>query len=162
MAAAASATVFAMAGTFASTATADSREAQQCVIVLDELQPGQTSSRVLSHTCTTGTQADKAHPAGAQDTLLMTWYADSDFNGASTQVRGDDGGCDSSGYGIAYVGDDWNDRISSWKLWGTCNSVTLYDNRNYGASIDYCGRCSGSNVALSANDRTSSMWIWHG
>lgn len=155
------ATVLALTGTYSSAATAaDAHTTRNCVIVLDELQPGQTTSRVLSHTCTTGAASAKVQPASIQSTLLMTWYADANEGGASTQIRGSSGGCDASGYGFAYVGDDWNDRISSYRLFGTCNSISGYDNSNYGSQIYYCGICTGDNIPWSANDRISSMWVW--
>ncbi|MGW3139919.1 hypothetical protein [Streptomyces sp. NPDC001139] len=154
------ASVLALPVTYSSAATtADTHTTQRCVIVLDKLQPGQTSSRILSHTCTTGAKSTQAQPSSVQSTLLMTWYADANEGGASTQIRGGSGGCDASGYGIAYVGDDWNDRISSYKLFGTCNTVDAYDNRDYGSEIYYCGRCTGDNIPWAANDRISSMWI---
>ncbi|UXX98059.1 hypothetical protein N7U49_48060 (plasmid) [Streptomyces sp. AD2-2] len=154
--------MLALTGTYSSTATAaDSHETQKCVIVLDKLQPGHTSSRVLSHTCTAGTESAQAQPSSIQSTLLMTWYADANQSGASTQIRGSSGGCDASGYGIAYVGDDWNDRISSYKLFGTCNTVDAYDTSNYGNEIYFCGICTSDNIPWSANDRISSMWIKH-
>ncbi|MER6442373.1 hypothetical protein ABT275_39575 [Streptomyces sp. NPDC001185] len=163
-AAAVTATLLALTGANSSTAsaaTAGTREARNCVIVLDRLQPGETSSRVLSRTCTTDTGSAQAQPSSIQSTLLMTWYADANQSGASTQIRGSSGGCDASGYGIAYVGDDWNDRISSYKLFGTCNTVDAYDTSNYGNEIYFCGICSADNIPWSANDRISSMWIKH-
>ncbi|MEU1534010.1 hypothetical protein [Streptomyces fagopyri] len=158
------AALLALTAGYSSTATAaavDTHEARNCVIVLDKLQPGQTSSRVLSRSCTTGTASAQAQPSGIQSTLLMTWYADANQSGASTQIRGSSGGCDASGYGIAYVGDDWNDRISSYKLFGTCNSIDAYDTSDYGNEIYFCGICSADNIPWSANDRISSMWVYH-
>ncbi len=50
----------------------------------------------------------------------MTWYDDTNFGGANTEIRGDDGPCDWSGYGITDVdswASSWSTRISSFKTW---------------------------------------------
>ncbi|MFH8407453.1 hypothetical protein ACH4FX_22065 [Streptomyces sp. NPDC018019] len=118
---------------------------------------------MLSRTCTTGT-APVLTKSAARSTLLMTWYADINYGGASTQIRGNAGPCDSQGYGFAYVGDAWNDRISSFRTFNGCNTQEGYDHRNYGDTIYYCGKCGDDGsfepwVGAQANDRISSWWI---
>ncbi|ASU60951.1 hypothetical protein [Nocardiopsis dassonvillei] len=94
----------------------------------------------------------------------MTWYDLPDFAGGSTQVRWDFDGCDGEGCGIAYVGDDWNDRVSSFRTFNGCNTVSGYHHANYGADAHYCGKCddSGFNesyVGSGADNTISSFWI---
>ncbi|QUX29365.1 hypothetical protein KGD83_01835 [Nocardiopsis akebiae] len=137
---------------------------EHCVLVLDELRHGQEESAVLSYACFPDARSrDRSHQAAA-DTLLMTWYDLPDFAGGSTQVRGDFGGCDGEGYGIAYVGDDWNDRVSSFRTFNGCNTVSGYHHANYGADAYYCGKCgdsgfSESYVGSGADNAISSFWI---
>lgn len=139
-------------------------EDEHCVLVLDAPQPGREEPAAPSHTCFPDAESRDRSPQAAADTLLMTWYDLPDFAGASTQVRGRSGGCDREGYGIAYVGDDWNDRISSFRTFNGCNTVSGYHHANYGADAYYCGKCgdSGFNasyVGSGADNRISSWWL---
>ncbi|MCS0635049.1 hypothetical protein NX801_05130 [Streptomyces sp. LP05-1] len=145
--------------------SAPAAPARHCVVVLDQLRPGESASRVLSRDCATGTEAPAPTGRAAAATLLMTWYADIDYGGDSTQIRGSYGGCNAEGYGFAYVGDAWNDRISSFKTFNSCDTVSGYDHANYGLDVYYCGRCGSGGtfsepyVGNNANDRISSWWI---
>src|SRR5207249_4781821 len=119
-----------------------------CRIVIAKLQPGETTSRVLSQQCSnqplaissTQTQLLMAtsHMQPLQPTLplqvgcplfsthLMRWWADIQYSGSFTDVCGRSGPCDSSGYGFSYVGDSWNDRISSFQVFNHCTYTRAY------------------------------------
>ena len=98
-------------------------------------------------------------------TLLMTWYADANYGGANTQIVQYSGPCDSTGYGIRYVGDSWNDKISSFKTFNNCNTVTAYTNSNYGGTAKTWSNpgASGVNVpwvGTDMNDKISSFRVY--
>lgn len=130
-------------------------QAEHCQIVVAKLQPGEQTSRVLSSQCVQGTQPLVA-PLGS--TLLMSWYKDANYYGASTLIYGYYGPCDSAGYGIAYVGNAWNDVISSFKVWNNCYYSRAYTNSNYGGT---CARyhLNVPWVGSTMNDRISSFWL---
>ena len=133
--------------------------AKHCVMVVDQLHPGERTSRVLSYQCATRNQQLQI-PAiciGTR-TLIMSWYVDANYNGGSTLIYGCGPPCDSAGYGIAYVGDGWNDRISSFKVWNNCFYTRAYTNINYGGT---CQRYHNnvSYVGSTMNDRISSFWV---
>lgn len=96
--------------------------------------------------------------ATPQAALLMTWYENADYQGASTEIRKGSGGCNSEGYGISYVGNGWNDRISSFKVWNNCLYTRAYTNANYGGS---CKEFYGNipYVGNDFNDRISSFIV---
>jgi hypothetical protein len=140
---------------FANTSHPASVTHKNCQIVLDKLQPGETTSKVLSSQCTTANQPLVAPAASA---LLMTWYVNISYGGDSTTIYGKAGPCDSAGYGIGYVGDAWNDTISSFKVWNNCNYTSAFANKNYG------GACQKYNanvpfVGSALNDEISSFWV---
>ena len=134
-------------------------QGERCQIVLAKLQPGEQTSRVLSSQCAQGNQQLAAPQSG---TLLMTWYVDANYGGRSTNIYGDAGPCDSSGYGISYVNNwttqNWNDVISSFKVWNNCTWTRAYTNANYGGKCQlYDGNTSY--VGARMNDQISSFWI---
>jgi len=119
------------------------KKPQYCTTVIDKLQPGQTESEIISHECS-DTEQDANTFAADGKKLIIVWYEDEDYGGASQRVFGKAGDCDRDGYGINNVGrwDDvtwpfggWNDDISSFKTDSYCNHVAAYENENYG------GRC---------------------
>src|SRR5436853_7858442 len=46
-----------------------------CQVVIDNLRPGEATSRILSQRC-----ANQPMAIPRNDTLIMTWYQDKDFN----------------------------------------------------------------------------------
>jgi hypothetical protein len=118
---------------------------EDCVIVLDELRPGEETSRVVFQKCSTDrtelAPSAWSESAGIQASWrLMTWFSDWGTGGDSTEIYGTAGPCDASGYGISYVGNAWNDRIHSWNLDSLCWRVTAYQHAGYkGSSFYYPG-----------------------
>jgi hypothetical protein len=153
---------------FAPTAHAASQtaaRAEHCQIVLAKLQPGETTSRILSQQCSTQPVAtsNERPPVIRADcpfgsTHLMRWWADIYYSGAYTDICGWSGPCDSSGYGISYVGNAWNDRISSFQVFNHCYYTRAYVNANYGGD---CRAYAGDTdwVGSYMNDKISSFRI---
>jgi hypothetical protein len=156
-------TLLCTAGTFATAPTRSvhaASSAQSCQIVLDPLRPGETTSRIVSHHCSQN--AEDLHPLACQ-TLLMRWWSDVGYAGDHTDVCDNNGNgpCDSYGYGINYVGDDWNDRISSYQVFNNCIWARASLNINYGGE---CWSYHGDTVWVGAggaefNDAISSFRI---
>ncbi len=145
-------------GAFATTLTQTAHAAPpatHCLIVLDRLHPGEQSSRVLSRHCV---QANQPLVAPAGSTHLMRWWADAGYRGDFTDVDGSSGPCDSTGYGFNYVGDGWNDRISSFQVFNNCTFTRAYSDADYGG---VCQAYSGdtSYVGYALNDAISSLRI---
>jgi hypothetical protein len=137
---------------------------QHCVVVLDKLRPGQTTSRTLSRTCADRTDAPALTRTAAASTLLLVLYQDVNFGGASTKIYGAYGPCDAEGYGFSNLG-TWRNRVSSLKGFNWCNVVDLYDNINYGGAFlagfgGCCSRLDVPWVSSYANDRTDSILTW--
>lgn len=64
--------------------------------------------------------------------------------------------CDGFVLSASYVGNDWNDHISSAKAYSNCNHSQHFEHANFvGASVDCFSECSYIGDAL--NDRTSSI-----
>lgn len=147
--------VSAFATTFAHPAHASTQVAH-CQLVLDALHPGESTSRVLSQQCAQGDQ-QLVNPQICL-THLMRWWADVNHRGAFTDVCGNFGPCDSTGYGFNYVGNSWNDRISSFQVFNKCTYTRAYENANYSG---ICQAYNGDidNVGSALNDHISSFRI---
>ncbi|MFY1668937.1 hypothetical protein ACN27G_03110 [Plantactinospora sp. WMMB334] len=129
-------------------------EREECQIVLGAAPAPGAASPVLSRECS-GSEGQLVAPAA--DTLLMVWYEGYNYGGLSTKVYGSGGPCDTGGYGIAYVGDDWNDRIRSYKVFNNCNYSATFQHQNWG------GICfEGYGTVPSRAPVTSSVWISSG
>jgi hypothetical protein len=149
------------------------RAVPTCRIVLEKIRPGESESRVYSNDCYGSQQemlaARKIEPHAS--TLLMTWYVDANYGGASTYIEGHDGPCDRDGYGIRNVNGwawGWNDVISSFKSWNHCNVTWGYTDINYGGLSNKWRNPFGVNavealdvpfVGVPENDKISSFRV---
>ena len=134
---------------------------QHCVVVLDKLQPGQTTSRVLSQTCADRADAPALTKAAAASTLLLVLYEHATYGGASTRITGAYGPCDAEGYGVSALVSSWRNRVSSLKGFNYCNVVEIYDGINYATFLASRGaggsRLDWDWVGSYANDKTDSI-----
>ena len=129
----------------------------ECQIVLGKVPRPGTPSPILSSRCAA---PGKTLAAPLSNVKLMDWYAGTNYGGSHTTVWGSGGPCDSGGYGFSWVGDSWNDRISSYKVFSNCNYSAAWLDINWGG---YCSTFYSSvpNVGLLARE-VSSMWISSG
>jgi hypothetical protein len=132
---------------------------RNCTMVIDKLQPGETVSKVRSYTCAAPGQPAPAPDASIEaSTQLMLWCVDWNWGSPCTFVYGTAGPCDATGYGISYVGNVWNDVISSFLVYNNCWYTRAYIDSNYGGGCqDYSGDVSY--VGDFMNDRISSFRI---
>ena len=139
---------------------APQRAEQHCVVVLDKLQPGATSSRVVSRRCADSPEAAQlssaADVAPQATTLLLVLYQDLNYGGPSTRIEGSAGPCDTAGYGFSNLG-SWRNRISSFKRFNWCQRVQGFDAVNYGGGSLGVWTADTSWVGASANDRIDSI-----
>lgn len=149
--------------------TPPSHTIRYCRINVAPLQPGETTSRTLSRQCS-NLSLDVANPdrqllmvqpllgCTFGYTHLMRWWADIQYTGEADDLCGHSGPCDSTGYGISYVGDHWNDKISSFQVFNNCTYTRAYWNKNYGG---FCEAYQGDTswVGSLINDEISSFRI---
>jgi hypothetical protein len=150
----------------ASAALASPAAQEHCVIVVEKLKPGQTTSNIRSQTCASRPGSPQLQQTSAlAGTLLIVLYEHHTYGGASTRIEGSDGPCDAAGYGISALNSTWRNRMTSFKTFNWCNVIDLYDNNNYGGAFlggwgSATSTLSVSNVGSYANDRTNSMLLW--
>jgi hypothetical protein len=134
---------------------------RHCVVVLDKLRPGQTSSRVISQTCADRADAPALTMAAATSTLLLVLYEHVNYGGASTRITGAYGPCDAEGYGVSALVSSWRNRVSSLKGFNYCNVVEIYNGINYAEFLASRGaggsRLDWDWVGSYANDKTDSI-----
>ena len=134
---------------------------RHCVVVLDRLRPGQTSSRVISQTCADRADAPALTMAAATSTLLLVLYEHVNYGGASTRITGAYGPCDAEGYGVSALVSSWRNRVSSLKGFNYCNVVEIYNGINYAEFLASRGaggsRLDWDWVGSYANDKTDSI-----
>lgn len=137
-------------------------ESPYCAMVIEKLKPGERTSKVV-HEATCG--ADRAAVKSqlglaASGTLLMTWCENINcYLGWGTDIYGNDGPCDGQGYGISYVGWGFNDAISAFLVYNSCDNTWAFDHENYGGDMQsYYGNVMW--VGYYMNDRISSFKIF--
>jgi hypothetical protein len=118
----------------------------QCIITLDRPVPGQDQRNVRSYECLEPGE-QRLIPSAV---LLMTWYQDANYYGASTVVE-DWWSCDGAGYRIPTGG--WATRITSFKVWNQCNMTTAYVqsdcvgiSRSYTGNVPYVGNVMNDRI----------------
>lgn len=144
----------------ASVGSASKPATQHCVILVGKAASPGGISPVLYHYCSTVSSEDaRTHmitsrtaigPFALSADLLMTWFEHSDFFGASTQVFGDDGTCDSAGYRLD-PNPTWANNISSAKGFGQCNHARFTNiaqnfSDDFALPIDFIGQTLNDNV----------------
>jgi hypothetical protein len=80
-------------------------------------------------------------------------YANANYGGSSKTWTTTSVCTLSRSFQVAYVGDAWNDRISSAKSFAGCSLNPHYEHASYGGAVRYCP-CQYIGDAM--NDRTSS------
>lgn len=151
--------------------------AKHCVIIIEPLQPGQTTSKTSEPQCfatfaealafvTNGAVVvpQDFRPddltdeilAATTDTVVGIEYIDANFLGSSlTWGTPNSNGCSDGTVYQSNVPNDWNDKISSARAFQGCNSFLHYANANYSGSTHQCApNCATMSVM---NDQTSSV-----
>ncbi|MDX3798012.1 hypothetical protein [Streptomyces sp. AK04-3B] len=131
-----------------------------CVLVLDEVKPGESASHVSLHQCFKGPDASAraaaAVPRAVAQTELMTWAEHADWGGAYTKVYGNAGPCDAAGYSFS-PNSWWSTHLSSLLVDGGCTKAFLSGprgNGTFGRSVSYVGD--------TLNDAVTYVKIWRG
>jgi hypothetical protein len=82
-------------------------------------------------------------------------YEHADFGGSSILYQ-NSVSCVGFQHSVSFVGEAWNDRISSARAFSNCNHAVHFEHANFvGASVDCFSACSYIGDAM--NDRTSSI-----
>ncbi|AKT38338.1 hypothetical protein [Chondromyces crocatus] len=82
-------------------------------------------------------------------------YDDANFRGSTKTYFGDTT-CDGTERFVSWVGEEWNDRISSARAYSECNHSYHYEHINFGGAIMDCGS-SCNYIGDALNDETSSI-----
>ncbi|MEU6820109.1 hypothetical protein ABZ921_05735 [Streptomyces atriruber] len=137
---------------------------RHCITVLEKLAPGERTSRVAERKCTReGESLAQLRGRMVPRELLVKYWDGTYFDGDSDEIRGRDGGCDAAGYGVPDMG-AFNNRVSSFRTFGTCNSVQLFDKPSYdGAQKTFeppqSNPVQGTNGLYPFDNRADSLWL---
>lgn len=96
------------------------------------------------------------------DVVTMGWvfmkaWEHEQYIGSSVEFQLSSGNeCDIDGYRWDVLPSGWDNRITSFRAYGSCQGVRLYDNTH---TSGFCGSYEGdtSNVGVEMNDRASSF-----
>ncbi len=144
---------------------------QKCDVHLSKnvnFKPTMTcSTSTLSYS--TEVLSETLSPA-ASGTLLVSFYRDQGFGGQSVFIKGNDGPCDSSGYGIKSMGtaEGWWYTIdpvgeavlqsaSSYRVYNSCNETIMYTGGNYGGTSSGARFGDQTFVGNTFNDKIRSF-----
>ncbi|WP_053849414.1 hypothetical protein [Streptomyces sp. NRRL B-24085] len=140
---------------------------KNCAVLVGKAPANGKASPELYRYCSTKSAADarahletKAATGGrsAQATLLMVWYANTDYRTPSTSVYGNAGPCDSSGYSL-HPDSYWSQNISSARGYNRCTVATFHNRAlNYATTFRLPVPYLGANL----NDNVGLIQTWYG
>jgi hypothetical protein len=134
---------------------------RHCATVIDKVQPGQKESTIVSRICADDSQSlRQMQSADCCQWLLVKYWAEGNFSGDAEEIYGYSGSCNTSGYGIPDTA-PLQDRISSYRLFGDCNSATIYDGFRYEGNARRFNQVSvdAGTLGIEYNDKVRSMWV---
>ena len=127
---------------------------QVCNVLLEPLQTGKSTSRILSVKCGTNFNL---HDFGTNAYFLAHFYDDVNYRNILISYYGTEMCSSSISYGVSQVSSSIDNRISSGAGYSGCNYIYVYDLANYtGDSTSCFANCSSFG---SINDRVSSWRI---
>lgn len=117
------------------------------------------SDSAITGTVIPDTASSRAYLAG-NPALLVTFFAHQSYGGNWRTVGGDDGPCDSAGYGLSnLIQDNFYLGISSYKLSSNCRRSTVYTETNYGGYAKSFSTVNVPYVGTTHNDQVFSMRV---
>jgi hypothetical protein len=104
------------------------KSAKYCAVVLDRVRPGEKTSRALAKRCATDQETLNRDAAVSASTPLIKFFDCSGWYEPCGWIiyYGAYGTCDRLGYVWNYVGDMWNDKFSSFLVYGACFTTVVY------------------------------------
>src|SRR5512139_983469 len=172
--AAAAATAAVSPGLATVDAVAETGADRHCAVLIGKATDGKVSP-VLAHACddisaanarakmlrAASKNSSKSTVKPLADDLLMIWYSDADYGGASTTIYGDEGPCDSAGYRL-HTGNSalgiWGRLLSSARGAGSCNTARFSNragtaSQTFGLPVSYLGSL--------LNDNVGAIWVYN-
>lgn len=141
-----------------------------CTTIVDRDDATKVTS-IVSRTCSKDRDDPRLNPdqqqgvaASAARAILITVFEDAGWIGYYDNVYGQDGPCDSSGYGFtdlralnAYV-----NGITSYYYYNNCDAQQYYTSTYYGGTRSAVRYGDRYNVGSPWNDHLWSMRVWNG
>jgi hypothetical protein len=103
------------------------------------------------------TLAEAATALAVSDVLIGTEWNLNSYAGTSTSYFATSTCSSTQSWELSYVGDTWNDRFSSGKGFGGCNTNKKFEASNFGGSVLTCTPNCADYGALS-NEVSSLKW----
>jgi len=126
-----------------------------CNVLLEPLQPGNTTSSILEFNC--GFKSNLPDFEVNTTYLLASFFDKTNLEGVLIQYYGPSMCSSGISYGVGQVSSSVDNRISSGSGYSGCNYVYVYDLPNYGGDSASCFANCSSFGAL--NDRVSSWKV---
>jgi hypothetical protein len=122
------------------------------------IRPQDLTQAMLNTSLNATSQSQPASNISNTQYILSDEYWDWHDTGATWTPSGSAPCSSSIGYSLSYVGDTWNDQISSATGYSGCNHVKHWDNRGFKGSNIMCTNSPSTCWTMGAmNDHTSSI-----
>jgi hypothetical protein len=153
----------------AAAASAPAANGHYCVTVIEKIHPPAPDSRIVSHKCANSPNSPALATPDAR-TVLVRFYRDADYSPSYEYIdtiKGRNGPCDASGYGLPDLTRANNDivkGISSYIYYNSCDAQEYWNGLYYGRFGGYPHNNYGVNpyVGDTWNDHVYSMRLWNG
>lgn len=136
--------------------SAQSTRPTRCVIFLEPIQPGESSSKASTPVCSTGKVDSVNGYSLATSYLIVRFYDNTNYNTLLVEYYGGSACSPSISYGVESLPSNLNNKFASGMSYSNCNYIWVYDFSGYGGPSWTCAGCS---TFYALNDHVTSWRV---
>ena len=136
--------------------TSDNTE-YRCVVYLEPIRPGETSSKTSKAVCSSGPIKSIEGISLDSSYLITKFYNWTNYTWLLVEYYGSSPCSPTISYGVTDLPDNLDNKFVSGKAYSDCDHITVYDFNNYRGPTYPCGASCSSFYAL--NDHVSSWTV---
>jgi len=129
----------------------------RCLVYLEPIQPGETSSKVSKIVCTAGPVESIDGMSLDSSYLIAKFYNWTGYTWLLVEYYGSLACSPTISYGVVDLPDSLDNKFASGKAYSDCDQIQVYDLNNYSGPTYSCGASCSSFYAL--NDHVSSWRV---
>lgn len=133
------------------------RAEYRCVVYLEPIKPGETSSKASDPVCTAGPIESINGISLDSSYLVAKFYNWTNYLYRLVEYYGGSPCSPSISYGVTDLPDNLDNKFASGQAFSDCDHISVYDFNNYTGPSYYCGANCSSFYAL--NDDVSSWTV---
>jgi len=129
----------------------------RCVILLEPIQSGETSSKASEPICAQGSVDLVEGISLSSSFLIARFYDNTNYGSLLVEYYGSSACSATVNYGVTALPSDLDNKFESGRSYSNCDHINVYDFTNYGGATYACGANCSSFFAL--NNAVSSWRV---